>query len=129
MARTLPALAVTLGGRPTDTQTTGAGTANAVVLTTAVPQLALTLTSVYLGAGAGQALAAHLTQAPQRDPELAVQRVDAIELPVSHARRRCLLDHATALQHAAGALADATVAIDVPDVALAAADELFEPLD
>ncbi len=98
-----------------------------MVLTTAIPQLALTLTSVYLGAGAGQALATYLIEAPRREPELAVQRVDA--RAARQPRPPALPARAHRRTAAPGKLADAAVAIDVPDVALAAADELFEALD
>lgn len=127
MAHRLPALTITFDGQPTPTATSGYGDANAVVLTTAIPALALTLTSVSLGAGAGQALSAHLAQAYGREPALAVERVDALELPVSHARRRCLLEHAAALYRDASASTTAAVTVDVSDAALAAADALFDP--
>jgi hypothetical protein len=123
MATTLPALTITLDGQPSPAQTSGAGVADAAVLTTAVPHIALTLTSVYLAG----ALAAHLIRAPGRPPRLDVDDVDPDELPVTHARQRCLLNHAAALQRAAAQLTAREVTIDVPDSALTVAAQLFDP--
>jgi hypothetical protein len=123
MATTLPALTITVDGRPSPAQTSGAGVADAAVLTTAVPHIALTLTSVYLAG----ALAAHLIRAPGRPPRLDVDDVDPDELPVTHARERCLLNHAAALQRAAAQLTAREVTIDVPDSALTVAAQLFDP--
>ncbi|MBA3861157.1 MAG: hypothetical protein H0X56_04225, partial [Solirubrobacterales bacterium] len=83
--------------------------------------IALTLTSVYLAG----ALAAHLIRAPGRPPRLDVDDVDPDELPVTHARQRCLLNHAAALQRAAAQLTAREVTIDVPDSALTVAAQLF----
>jgi len=126
MARNLPILAVTLDGRPTTAQLTGHGAPDAVVLTTALADTALALTSVYLGAGQGSALAAHLVRAPGHKPKLIAHDVDTAELPVTHARERCLLDHAAALQQAAEELGH-TLAIELSDAALAAARGLYDP--
>ena len=87
---------------------------------------ALTLTSVYLGAGQGTALAAHLLRAPGREPKLIVNEVDTAAVPVTHARERCLLDHAGALQQAADDLGH-TLAIELSDAAMAAASRLYDP--
>jgi hypothetical protein len=125
MATTLPALTITVDGQPSPAQTSGAGVADAAVLTTAVPHIALTLTSVYLAG----ALAAHLIRAPGRPPRLDVDDVDPDELPVTHARQRCLLNHAATLQRAAAQLTAREVTIDVPDSALAVAGQLFDPHD
>ena len=125
MATTLPALTITVDGQPSPAQTSAAGVADAAVLTTAVPHIALTLTSVYLAG----ALAAHLIRAPGRPPRLDVDDVDPDELPVTHARQRCLLNHAAALQRAAAQLTAREVTIDVPDSAVTAAAQLFDPHD
>jgi len=75
MARTLPILAVTFDGRPTTAHTTGHGAADVVVLTTAAVDTVLTLTSVYLSAGQGTALAAHLIRALGRMLRIAASRI------------------------------------------------------
>ncbi|MGI8536605.1 MAG: hypothetical protein ACR2K2_08920 [Mycobacteriales bacterium] len=95
------------------------------MLTTALPHIALTLTltSVYLAG----ALAAHLIRAPGCPPRVDVDEVEPDELPVTRARQRCLLSHAAALQRAAEQLTAGTVTIDVPDSALAATAQLFDP--
>lgn len=77
----------------------------------------------------GQLPAAHLIQAPRRTPHLDVNQIDAAQLPVTHGRQRCLLDHASALRDALVEVTSATVTIDVPDAALQAAADLFEPAD
>lgn len=124
MAR-LPPVPITADGQPTVAQTDGHGHATAVLLTTAIADLALTLTSIYLGAGTGQTLVAHLVQAPGQ-PRVHSELVDADQLPVTHARERCLLEHAGALQHAASQLGH-ILAIDLTDAALAAAGKLYDP--
>jgi len=126
MARALPILAVTFDGRPTTAHTTGHGPPDAVVLTTALADTALTLTSVYLGAGQGTALAAHLVRARGREPQLIANDVDTAALPVTHARERCLLDYAGALQQAAEEFGH-TLATELSDAALAAASRLYDP--
>jgi len=58
----------------------------------ALADTTLTLTSICLTAGQGSTLAAHLVRAPGREPQLIAHDVDTAELPVTHARERCLPD-------------------------------------
>lgn len=82
-----------------------------LAITTTLPDHATTLTSTYTGHPAIRTHAVHLELAPGHE-HLHTGEHDNDSLPVTHARERCLLDHAAALQALTGAL------VDVDDSAL-----------
>lgn len=129
MRSELPDLTITIAGaarRSSSTIDTVGG--YVVVVATAVPRLAVTLTSVYLGQIDGDTGATHLRLAPERRAELSHRIVPAA--PVSPAAsttgrqpgtahaRSCVLDHAAELQQLLAELAGDVVTIDVGPVAL-----------
>lgn len=115
---TLPGIAITIDGALARSETTVAvAAANVVVLTTALAEHAVTVTSSYVGHQAVATHVTHLILTPQRSYVASAQHPHA-EVPVTHARERCVLEHATVLQ-------DATAGrVDVSDRALLAATEL-----
>jgi hypothetical protein len=124
----LPDLTITIAGaaqRSSSTIDTVGG--YVVLVATAVPRLAVTLTSVYLGQIDGDTGATHLRLVPERRAELLYRVVPAAPLsPASAAGRQpgtaharsCVLDHAAELQQLLAELADDVVAIDVGSAAL-----------
>ena len=125
----LPALSIVVAGRHAPSSSTIATTGGyVVVVTTTLPELALTLTSVYLGALAddGELSAAHLCLVPGYAPQLS-HRFLTDRRPGSTHARACMLDHVAQLRDALGALTAAAVTIDVgPDV-LALAAGAWDP--
>lgn len=114
----LPGIAITIDGALARSETTAAvAAANVVVLTTALAEHAVTVTSSYVGHQAVATHVTHLILTPQRSYVASAQHPHA-EIPVTHARGRCVLEHATVLQDAT------TGRVDVSDRALLAATEL-----
>jgi hypothetical protein len=93
-----------------------------LTLITVVTELGVRLISSYVG---GQRIATGATHAlTQPGGGELVQREHAREaLPVTHARERCLLDHAAELQRMLMATTVMHVAVDVPAAAAALAPE------
>ena len=101
-----------------ETTSTAAGP-SVLVLITAVAELGITVTSTYIGHEGTDTLAAHLIiDRDREDLHHATQARHA--LPVTHARARCLLDHAAHVQEAMRSRAE-SVAIDVDPNALSRA--------
>ena len=84
-----------------------------VVIATAIPELALRLHSTYIGSESSDSIVVHLELGASKDRPLAERRYPHSELPVVHARHRCLLEHAGHLQQLVTDLTGARVAIDV----------------
>jgi hypothetical protein len=102
-----------------ETTATAAGP-SVLVLITAIGELGVTITSTYIGHAGSDTLAAHLVVTRERRTlEQADHSRDA--LPVTHARERCLLDHAQQVQEALVIRTGGTVAVDVAAGALARA--------
>jgi len=101
------------------TQLTYAG-AYQLTLSTALPRLGIELHSSYLGhPDADQSTASHLQLVPGLEPRTWTAAHDSAELPVSQARRRCLLDHLLELQQLLSAETGAAeVSVELPDEAL-----------
>jgi hypothetical protein len=112
---------ISLDGRPVTSETTATAAGPSVlVLITALRELGVTITSTYIGHANTHTLAAHLVVTrDRRTLEHVEHSRDA--LPVTHARARCLLDHAQQLQDALVAHPSGPVAIDVAPGALARA--------
>ena len=113
MTRDLPALEILLAGEhAANFSTIAASGAYVVVVTTTVRALAYTLTSVYLGAIAGDTLASHLRLSPQRSPALSHRLLSGAQSGATHARV-AMLDHAAELQTALVDLTGQQVRVDV----------------
>ncbi len=82
------------------------------VIATAIPELALRLHSTYVGSEHSDSIAVHL-ELGAGERGLVVRRYPHGELPVVHARHRCLLEHATHLQQLVADHTGAHVAIEV----------------
>jgi hypothetical protein len=84
---------------------------------TAFGELGVSITSTYIGHQGLDTLAAHLrVMRKGREREQIEHSRDS--LPVTHARERCLLDHAQQVQEALIARTGGTVAVDVASAAL-----------
>lgn len=121
---TLPAAGLEIGGRAERSETlfAYAGTFQ-LTLSTAVPDRGVQLHSSYLGhPGAERTSAAHLWIAAG-GPRLWTVEHHPADLPVAHARRRCLLDHLSVLADELRAMAHGDVTLDVPAAGLAQLDE------
>jgi hypothetical protein len=94
----------------------------AITLITVVPEFGLRFISSYVGGETIPTSAVHaLTY--RAGGRLEQREHVRDELPVTHARDRCLLDHALELQAALVEHTGARVAVDVPATALALATE------
>ena len=130
MARTfLPAITVTIAGVAQRSETTiDVARGHAVISTSALPLLGITLASSYLASPVGAITSAHLCISPGL-PALIEQHV----LPVQPAGRThaqaCLLDHVSELQARLIALTGEHVSIDVDDATLAQADSAWHAQD
>ena len=108
----LDGITLTLDGHQAPSETIVVAPApHVLVLTTTLPEPAVTLTSTYVGHPLAGTHATHLELAIGR-ARLHTRDHDPDSIPVTHARDRCLLDHAAMLQELTGAL------VDVDDVAL-----------
>jgi len=94
----------------------------AIILITVVPEFGLRFISSYVGGETIPTSAVHaLTY--RAGGRLEQREHVRDELPVTHARDRCLLDHALELQAVLVEHTGARVAVDVPATALALATE------
>lgn len=130
MARTaLTAIDVAINGAAQSSETTiGAVGGHAVVLTTALPDHGVTLTSSYLAAMHGDIAASHLCSAPGGPPEIEQHVLPGDQPGQTHAQT-CLLDHIAELQARLGALSGETVTIDIIEDALERADRAWHAQD
>jgi hypothetical protein len=123
---TIPDFTVLLDGRPIAGSTTIAAVgAYALVIATALPPRALTLTSTYLGRPDGAIATSHLQLGPSGE-DLAQHVVPAGQLHATVAGA-CLLDHAATLRDALATATSATVTIDVGLDALERAADAWGP--
>ena len=127
--RHVPALAqqqiegvrISVDGRPVASETTATAAGPSVlVLITAFGELGVTITSTYIGHEGTETLAAHLVVSRGRR---VLEQVEHSRdgLPVTHARERCLLDHAQQVQDALVVETSGTITIDIAPGALARA--------
>ena len=92
---------------------------NGYAIATAVPALAVVLDSHYVGHEHTRSVVVHLELAPGARRNLAIHTYAHDELPVVHARRRSLLEHAGALQELLARATDEPVSVDVDERDLA----------
>jgi len=96
-----------------------------VVFSSTVPDLGVSLHTVYGGAEGADTAITQLTLT-RHGARQQLQQVPRDAIPVTHARDRCLLDHLHRLRDALQAEApDAVVAIDAGEPALAAAADAW----
>lgn len=99
----LPGITITLDSRDLRSETIASAVAPyVVVLTTTLADLAVTVASSYVGHTGVPTHVTHLNLTPERR-WVAQAQLAHDEVPVTHARERCLLEHATAVQDVSGA--------------------------
>lgn len=111
--------------------TIGAVGAHAVILTTALPELAITLTSSYLAAMIGDTAASHLASVPGGPPVIAQHVLSGRQPDYTHAQT-CVLDHVAEVRdvlEAYCATTDAAVTVTIADTTLALADRAWRAQD
>ncbi|HEX8086566.1 MAG TPA: hypothetical protein VF529_19925 [Solirubrobacteraceae bacterium] len=91
---------------------------NTVVLATALPERGVTISTTYVGADDVGTVAVDLVLAPRPEASNRARQVERDEVPVTHARDRCLLDHAHQLVIALRELDGIDYKVDVSDPAL-----------
>jgi hypothetical protein len=130
VARTsLTAIDVAINGATQFSETTiGAVGGHAVVLTTALPDHGITLTSSYLAAMRGDIAASHLASAPGGPPQIE-QHVLPGEQPGQTHAQACLLDHIAELQTRLSALTSSTVTVELTEDTLERADRAWGAQD
>lgn len=130
MARTvLTAIDVAINGAAQVSETTiGAIGGHAVVLTTALPDRGVTLTSSYLAAMRGDIAASHLCSTPGAPPQIEQHVLPGQQPGQTHAQA-CLLDHVAELQARLAELTGATVTVDVAQSTLEHADSAWSAQD
>lgn len=101
------------------------GADSVLVISTTVPDQAVTLRSVYVGAGGrtgGHAV--HVTHTPQGRR---IRHRVLVDVPVTHARERCLSDHARCVQSTLARQSGAVVAVQISDELAALAATVYPP--
>jgi hypothetical protein len=123
----LSGITVAIDGLTAQTSTTIAGVGGyAVIITTTLPALGVTLTSGYLSALIGDIAVSHLCSIPNARPIIDQHVLPAGQLGETHARA-CLLNHISELRNALEAHQQAvsTVSATIADVALEGADHAW----
>ena len=130
MARTfLSAINITIDSVEQASETTiGAVGGHAVILTTTLPALGITLTSSYLAAMIGDIASSHLFSVPSGPPTID-QRVLPGEQPGQTHAQTCLLDHVAEVRSLLDALHTATVTVAIGDDTLEHADRAWSAQD
>ncbi len=108
-----------------ETALEAAGADTVLVISTAAPDHALLVRTVYVGSGGeepGVAVDVTLTPAGRATTHRVLP-----DVPVTHARGRCLSDHAAVVQSALKALTGAHVSVHVGDDAVLLTSQAFPP--
>ena len=93
---------------------------NGYAIATAIPALGVVLDSHYVGHEHTESVVVHLELAGRGPRAVKIRTYDHAELPVVHARRRSLLEHAGQLQELVERATGATVRVDVDELVLEA---------
>jgi len=132
VARTLlSAIDIAIDNIPQASETTiGAVGAYAVILTTALPELGITLTSSYLAAMIGDIAASHLTSVPGGPPIIDQHVLPGRQPGQTHAQT-CLLDHVAEVRNVLDAFhrSSALVTVAIANATLAEADRTWSAQD
>ena len=123
MVTVLEPIQVQLDGRVTRSETTLRETAPHVVLTTTLPDVPLTVVTVYIGADDVATTAVHLVLARRPQARTSTRTLPRDEVPVTHARDRCLLDHLAETRSALSSLGAEAPTIEVDDAAVRAVSD------
>jgi hypothetical protein len=89
-----------------------------VVVTTALPDLGTQITTTYVGADDADTIAIDLCLPGTRRATVAPRTIRRESVPVTHARRQCLLDHARHVMNQLRVHDRAVWTVDVSDAAL-----------
>ena len=129
MARTpLSAIDIAIDNVAQASETTiGAVGAYAVILTTTLPDLGITLTSSYLAAMIGDIAASHLTSVPGGPPIIEQHVLPGRQPGRTHAQA-CVLDHVAEVRDVLEAYhaSAATVTVTIGDATLVQADRAWQ---
>ncbi len=129
MARTLlSAIDIAIDTVPQASETTiGAVGGHAVILTTTLPTIGVTLTSSYLAAMVGDIAASHLCSMPGGPPIIDQHVLPGQQPGPTHAQT-CLLDHVAELRDVLDAFhaSAATVTVTIGDATLEHADRTWQ---
>jgi hypothetical protein len=132
VARTLlSAIDIAIDAVPQVSETTiGAVGAYAVILTTTLPGLGITLTSSYLAAMVGDIAASHLTSVPGGPPIIDQHVLPGHQPGRTHAQA-CVLDHVAEVRDVLEAYhaSAATVTVTIADATLELADRAWSAQD
>jgi hypothetical protein len=132
VARTfLSAIDIAIDAAPQASETTISAIGGyAVVLTTALPELGVTLTSSYLAAMIGDIAASHLSSVPGGPPIIDQHVLPGHQPGQTHAQT-CLLDHVAEVRDILDAFtaATATVTVTITDDTLRLADHAWTAQD
>lgn len=132
MARTLlSAIDIAIDAIPQASETTiGTVGGYAVVLTTTLPDLAITLTSSYLAAMTGDIAASHLCSVPGGPPIIDQHVLPGHQPGQTHAQT-CLLDHVAEVRNVLDAFhhSSALVTVAIADATLTQADRAWSAQD
>ena len=110
---------VSRAGKPMDSETTAcAAGPNVVVVTTAVPDLGVVVTTTYVGADDADTIAVDLSLRPRPAARNEPRSIPRDSVPVTHARDQCLLDHARQVMNALRTHDREHYTVDVSDEAL-----------
>jgi len=119
MRDVVPGIELTTDGARVASETTRAAVGpHVLVLTTTVPTAALTVITTYTGADDVDTRVTDLALARRPRATAGTRLVPRAELPVTHARDRCLLDHLAQVRTALAELCDLSARVDVRDAAL-----------
>lgn len=127
----LSAIDIAIDAVPQASETTiGAVGAYAVILTTALPGLGVTLTSSYLAAMVGDIAASHLTSVPGGPPIIDQHVLPGHQPGRTHAQA-CVLDHVAEVRDVLEAFraSAATVTVTIADATLEQADRAWSAQD
>jgi hypothetical protein len=119
MPAVLAPITIAIDAEPTPSETTMRPAGPHVVkLTTALPELPLTVTTAYVGADDVPTTAITFTLGRRPAAQRTIRTLAHDEVPVTHALDRCVLDHLTQVRPALDALTERTATIEADDAVL-----------
>ncbi len=117
----LAPIVVSLDAQKTTSETTlRDGGPYVVVLTTALPDIPLTVVTTFVGARDVDTTIVDLTLGMRPHARTEPRTVPRDDVPVTHAHDRCLLEHAATVRSAVAHVTGGHATVDVSDAALAA---------
>jgi len=125
------ALEIAVDGAPQSSETTlGTVGGHAIVITTALPDIGITVISAYIAAIVGDIAVSHIRSIPGGPPVIHQHVLGGLQPGETHAQA-CLLDHAAEVRDMLDAFhaSTATVTVAIADGALATADRVWHASD